>query len=150
MDISIHKTWYILWSGESLNDCICLVNGVCMSNLIHLRNKESLRNVQLIYNFTLHWYCTTFILSQKSIQYFLKIAFVVWKNVSILSKTMKILEVPKWCSGLRIWCSHNCDKGCNCCTSSIPSLGISSCHRCEETNKEQWKCYAEYKYCYII
>lgn len=44
---------------------------------------------------------------------------------------------PSRHSGLRIWCCCNCGTGCSCSLDSIPSLGISMCHRCSQERKKK-------------
>ena len=38
------------------------------------------------------------------------------------------LEVPLWCSRLRIQSCHSCGTGCNCSVGSIPGQGTSTCY----------------------
>ena len=51
------------------------------------------------------------------------------------SEELPGLEVPTWCSGLRVLCCCHCGSGGNCSTSLIPGPGTSTCCGCGQKKK---------------
>lgn len=58
-------------------------------------------------------------------------------SIFLVNIRYNILEVPLWCSGLRIWYCYSCGSGHNCNAVNVPGPGTSTCGRCSQRKKEK-------------